>query len=307
MIVHALDLGEKGKTEKMKQEEKELEQLKKDGKLSPAALAFLLSDVRRMLDALHARLYGNTEILGFGLRDYARPAFPSSIQYTPRVNLNVIASATDALHAKITKSKPRPSFQTDGGTWKMQQKARRLDKWMRGVFYETKIYRKGSDAFRECEVFGTAAIKLVPTKKKRIQFERVFIDEILVDDADGIYGEPRQMCQRMKMHRAAIYRTYGDTEEKRLAIADKKNTATMLAEATREYDKSQNDIITKHRGFLVEMAKIETLSVPGIEIAEIKTETFARSQTAHDRPPSDAWASADPRRRRPRPRRAPCR
>ena len=161
-------------------------------------------EFRSQMNLIHARLYGNTEILGFGIRDYSRSSM--STGYTPRVNLNVIASATDALHAKITKSKPRPSFQTDGATWKMQQKARRLDKWCRGVFYETKIYRKGSDVFRDCEVFGTGGLKLVPTKKKRIQLERVFIDEILVDDADAYLGSPQQMFHRMKMHKGAVKR-----------------------------------------------------------------------------------------------------
>lgn len=175
-------------------------------------------EYRTQMNVLHARLYGNVEIMGFGVRDYSRASLTPGAQYVPRVNYNVVASAVDALHAKITKSKPRPSFQTDGGTWKMQQRARRLDKFMRGVFYETKIYRKASDAFREAEVFGTSGLKLVPDKKGRIKFERVFIDEIFVDDADAFYGEPTQLFQRKRMHRGALKRLAGNNPEKLAAI-----------------------------------------------------------------------------------------
>lgn len=174
---------------------------------------------RKQQNLLHARLYGNVEIMGFGLRDYARSTPVSGAQYVPRVNFNVIASSIDALHAKITKNKPRPSFITDGATWTQQQKARRIDKFMRGVFYETKIHRKASDAFRECEVYGTSAIKLVPTKKKRIGFERVFIDELFCDDADAFYGEPQQIFQKKWMHRDLASKKYGDTPDKLLKIA----------------------------------------------------------------------------------------
>lgn len=170
-------------------------------------------EFRKQQNLLHARLYGNIEIMGFGLRDYSRATLIPGAQYVPRVNFNVIASAVDALHAKITKNKPRPSFITDGATWAQQQKARRLDKFMRGVFYETKIHRKASDAFRECEVYGTSAIKLVPTKKKRIAFERVFIDEIFTDDADAFYGEPKQLFQRKWMHRVDVARMTDDPEK----------------------------------------------------------------------------------------------
>jgi hypothetical protein len=175
-------------------------------------------EYRAQMNLLHARLYGNVEIMGFGLRDYARSGSTPGAQYVPRVNFNVVASAVDALHAKITKSKPRPSFQTDGGTWKMQQKARRLDKFMRGVFYETKLYRKASDAFRESEVFGTSGVKLVPDKKKRVRFERVFIDEIFVDDADAIYGEPTQLFQRKRMHRNVVKKLAGNDVDKLAAV-----------------------------------------------------------------------------------------
>lgn len=200
---------------------------------------------RSQQNLLHARLYGNTEILGFGVRDYSRSTIQPGMQYTPRVNLNVVASAVDALHAKITKSKPRPSFQTDGGTWKMQQKARRLDKFMRGVLYETKAYRKGSDAFREAEVFGTSGLKLVPKKNGRIEFERVFIDEILVDDADGIYGQPRQIFQRRKMSKRRVLKTLCDTEEKKQAIIGAKppeDSPTL---------KGFNDVVEVYEGWIL--------------------------------------------------------
>ena len=92
---------------------------------------------RKQLNLHHARLYGNYDIRSFDAATYSQNLV---LMYDEKIALNVVAAVTDTLTSKIAKSKPKPSFQTNGASWAMQQKARNLDKFMRGVFYETKAY-----------------------------------------------------------------------------------------------------------------------------------------------------------------------
>jgi hypothetical protein len=147
---------------------------------------------RAQANLTHARLYGNTEQLGFGTREYSRAA--SAPQQ--KISLNVCCACVDTLASKIAKNRPRPMFLTDGGNFGQQKQAKKLDKFMRGLFYETKIYEKSAQVFTDCGIFDIAALKFYfdPISDK-MKVERVFPDELFVDNADGKYGEPRQLFQ----------------------------------------------------------------------------------------------------------------
>lgn len=172
---------------------------------------------RAMQNLLHARLYGNFDGNMIGTAAFVRPVY--SGQPSTRVSMNVVQSAIDTLCSKLSKNKPRPSFQTDGAGWDMQQRARKLDRWTRGVFYEAQVYKRSRFVFKDACVFGTGAAKIYIDKKtKRFCFERVFLDELYVDEADGLYGEPQQMFQRKYISKHVLCEEYGDSEEKMLAI-----------------------------------------------------------------------------------------
>lgn len=173
---------------------------------------------RQQSNLRHARLYGNFDALGFGQRDYAKSAsLPQN-----RISLNVVASCVDTLTSKIAKTRPRPSYLTDGGNYVQQRAARRLDKFWRGVFYETDVYETTREVFRDGCVFDAGAAKVL-MQDGRLCFERAFPDDLFVDDADGRYGKPRQMFQRMVVDREVALAVYGDTQERREAIAQAQN------------------------------------------------------------------------------------
>lgn len=139
----------------------------------------------------HARLYGNFDAIGFGPRDHAQ----RMSSHINRIALNLIAACVDTLTAKIAKSRPRPSFQTSGGDWGLQQKAKKLDKFCQGQFYEADLHSKGQRVFRDACIFGTGALKF-GIEYGRVIADRVLIDDIVVDDAEGIHGAPRQLFHR---------------------------------------------------------------------------------------------------------------
>lgn len=161
------------------------------------------SNRRAWLD-IYARLYGD--------RDYARgarPAAPALIGSNDRVTLNVCRMAVDTLRAKISKSKPKTAFVTDGGDFGQQRRAKRLDRFVFGVLSGAKAHPKARRAFRDACVQDIGALKFSRNPgSKCVEIDRVFPDEILVDDEDGHYGEPRSMYQRRSVHKEVLKGLY---------------------------------------------------------------------------------------------------
>ncbi len=153
---------------------------------------------RSQMNLMHARLYGNNDLQAFGGRAYS---LSMANQMKTRVQINVIASCIDTLGAKIAKSRPRPSCQTNGGSWNMQQRAKKLNDFMEGVFYETKFFVHAVLQFLFACVFGTGALKVFLNDEGRLEIENVFIDELYVDDVDAKYGKPKQLFHRRMIDR----------------------------------------------------------------------------------------------------------
>ena len=149
----------------------------------------------------HARLYGNYDILGLDAYSYTR--VETSYNITHRVTLNIVQSMIDTVVSKITKNKPRPTFLTSAGDWTLQSKAKKLTKFVDGIFSSTKFYRLASKAFLDACIFGTGAIKVF-VEDGQIKAERVFIEELKVDDTEAYYAEPRQMHQVKYIHKDVL-------------------------------------------------------------------------------------------------------
>lgn len=166
----------------------------------------------------HARLYGNFDALGFGGRDFVRSS--SVNPNVNRISLNVVTACVDTLAAKIAKNRPRPSFQTFGGDWGKRQRAKKLEKFCQGKFYEMKLYQIGARCFIDECVFGTG-IKKFFERDGRVCCERVLPDEIKVDDADGIHGAPRQMFHVKTISREVLMGAFAEpANAKERPIAD---------------------------------------------------------------------------------------
>jgi hypothetical protein len=165
---------------------------------------------RNTLNLIHARLYGNFDMAGFEATQY-NSSTTSPFGTTPsKLSLNVIASCVDTLAAKICKNKPRPMFVTSGASWPMQQKAKQLNKFGNALFHETKIHEHSTHATMDQYIFGTGALECYFDDSDRVAFKRAFIDEFLVDDADGLEGRPRQLIRRKVINRNVLLAMYPD-------------------------------------------------------------------------------------------------
>jgi hypothetical protein len=153
----------------------------------------------------HMRLYGNHEYNGLAQFNYAQSENSYSVQN--RVTLNVVQSMIDTAVSKITKNKPRPYFLTDDGDFSLKRKAEKLTKFAEGQFYSTKLYNIMPRIFSDGCIFGTGALKIF-RKGTKIEVERVFIDELIIDNNEAIYGTPRQIHQKKWINKDVLKACY---------------------------------------------------------------------------------------------------
>lgn len=166
---------------------------------------------RKVKNLRHARLYSNREVLGLQAGMFSRTvndAFTDS-----GVTLNVIASCVDTAQAKIAKAKPRPMYLTIGGDWAAQERAKKRTRYMDGAFAEMKLYGHMQMAFRDSGIFGTGEVKFFKRDGK-VVCERTLIDEVLIDDADAMYGNPSQKHQTKFMSKDVVCELFPKFAEK---------------------------------------------------------------------------------------------
>lgn len=167
---------------------------------------------RRVQNIRHLRFYQNIETLGVYSSLYSKTA-QDAIGFQ-RISLNVVKSCVDTASSKIASMRPRPMFLTDGGNWKMRRRAEKLTQFNDGAFDAMKLYEKKAQSFIDGGIFGTGVVKFyINHDKKRVDCERVIPDEIIVDDADAVYGCPRQLFQKRYVNREVLIDMFPDKEK----------------------------------------------------------------------------------------------
>jgi hypothetical protein len=164
---------------------------------------------------LYASLYGNLPRLGFGLNSYSRTASVT------RISLNVCQNVVDALTAKITKERPRPTFLTEEGDFYQRLRAENLDKFVEGKLYEVDYYEKcGTPAVTNCGIYGTGSV-IVPTvdpiddedDDTDVKVEHAYPWEWRVDDRSALYGAPRELYRRKYYDKTVLAELYPEHED----------------------------------------------------------------------------------------------
>lgn len=159
---------------------------------------------RRQQDLLHASLYGNVELMGFGVSSYARTMARTGTQ----LSLNVVKNMTGAVVSRIAaKSKPKPSFLTEGGDWALRRRAKKLEKACDGTLYKAGFYKKMPIMFRDCAVFGTGIAKVYADHdRKQVCIDRILGSELTIDEGEALYGDEsvRTMYQRKYYDRQVL-------------------------------------------------------------------------------------------------------
>ena len=156
-----------------------------------------------------ARLYGNYEQVGLGAFNYSKAEMSYGV--VNRVTLNVIQSLIDTVVSKITKNKPKATFLTSGGDFSLQRKAKKLTKFVEGIYSYGDFYSKAALAFQDACIFGTGCLKVF-IDQGQLKVERVFINEIKIDDVEAFYGKPRQLHQEKFIEKSVLIAMFPNKE-----------------------------------------------------------------------------------------------
>ncbi len=161
---------------------------------------------------IYSRLYGNTNMLGINGLSYQKLADVKGA-VRDRVCYNIVSSIVDTKVARMSKNKPKPLFLTSGANYKTMRKAKKLDKWVDGLFYEDEAYKLGPQILRDAEVWGDAAVHVF-NRDNKICWERVLISELVVDMVEAIYGKPRQIHRVKSIDRGVVLALWPEHAEK---------------------------------------------------------------------------------------------
>lgn len=178
----------------------------------------------------YAKLYGTwtpTFWNGYQLASSGRPSAPMR----ERLTYNIIQSCIDTLTARISQNKPKPLFLTSAGDSKLQRKAKKLDSFCYGLFYENKLYQMGPKAFRDGCIFGEGIIHPY-TESGEVKYERVLPYELLADYLESHYGpESTKSLFRIKnIDRTELMEAWPD---KAGDIAKMPNTSVFISSSAR--------------------------------------------------------------------------
>lgn len=200
--------------------------------------AIILADKGR-IDGYNtfAKLYGTwtpTFWNGYQLASSGKPTAPMR----DRLTYNIVQSCVDTLTARISQNKPKPMFLTSNGDSKLQRKAKKLDSFCYGLFYENGLYKKAPKQLRDSAVFGEGIIHVFDDFGK-VGYERVFPYEILMDYLEGHYGEEsvKSMFRVKNIDRTELMEANPDKADE---IARLTSTSMYLSAAS----KSVSDTVT---------------------------------------------------------------
>lgn len=243
-------------------------------------LVHYLDDIqqyRRDANLHYLRMYSNRLAMGLSSRDYA-------IQDGgDRIKLNVIKSVIDAATAQIGTHRVRPMFNTIKGNFSLQKRAKNLGKFVNGQFYALKQNTLSLQVFQDAGIFGTG-FEYIYEHGGQVFGERVFPNEILVDDNESKYGTPRVMYRHKEVQRELVKAMYPQ-------YADEIEEAALLREEGVTYSEATIDPISVIEAWHLPSGKE---AKDGRRVLCISTKTLENDEWTRPRFPIIPFRWADP-------------
>lgn len=173
----------------------------------------------------NAQLYANRELAAF---DWGQGAlYRASLTPITRTGENIILMGVDSMVAQVGKNRPKATPVTRGASWRVRREAKKLDKFLWGLFRELKVYDVGKMVFRDACIFGLGAAYVTAYQSGEgdeddvVCCERVFPDEILIDQAEVVAtGKVRHLYRRRALPIEVVAEKYGVPEDEIAAQAE---------------------------------------------------------------------------------------
>jgi hypothetical protein len=190
----------------------------------PVRLANAISNVCRTIEERNQtffgtnlrfmRLYSGSPQLAISLNQYSTTAGSSwSLSPNkPALSLNVIQACTDTMVNSLCEGRIKPQVLTDGGSFKLQQRAKKMNKFIYGLFLKKKVHEVTTAAIKDAAIFGTGFVKTTASGGD-VLVEKVLPTEIIVCPGDSIYGNPRTLYQTRFVARYILLETFPESEE----------------------------------------------------------------------------------------------
>jgi hypothetical protein len=152
--------------------------------------------------SIHTRMYSNIPLANYAGSNLNQIGKINNLPQD-RPTMNVVQSCIDTLVSKISQSKPKPMFLTDGGDYKQRKLAKQMTTFIAGELYQTNAYETVETILKDACVLGTGCIKVYEQDDK-VKLERVLLTELLVDNNDAFYGSPRSLYQMKLVDRSVL-------------------------------------------------------------------------------------------------------
>lgn len=169
--------------------------------------------VRRRYElAVYQQLYNNSisQISATGGL-YSGLGSSAAAQYN-RLSVNVVKSCVDTATARIAKSKPRAFVLPTKGDYRLKRKCKNLTKFLDGAMAAACVYANGEDVFRDAALYGDGALVL-DDQDDEVKSETVKVDEIVIDQINGMYDRPTEIAIEHPVRRAELLARFPDAKK----------------------------------------------------------------------------------------------
>ena len=170
---------------------------------------------RRDMNIHHLRLYADRDLqgaagaYGYGAGGLSRAMSVLRNARRPPLSVNVIRNMINAATSMLTRSRPKPTFLTNGGDWPTWQRARKQSQFVEAVYNAENTHGLAAKMTQHANILGTGAIKVVRDyQNKKPRHELAYIGELLVDETEAVYGQPRSMFQIRAVDKLVLKEIY---------------------------------------------------------------------------------------------------
>jgi hypothetical protein len=130
------------------------------------------------------------------------------------LRINIVKSAVETIAARVGSNRPRPRVLTTDGDHSLKVQAKKLQRFLDGVYTASDVYEISPDVFRDGMLSGTGVFGFdVDVARKCVKARRVYPLELLVDPVDAVDGDPSMLTRIRFLDRDDLIEAWPDHEE----------------------------------------------------------------------------------------------
>jgi len=170
----------------------------------------------------YMRLYGGRNFTRLDAKNYFREAPAAQDQL---VSFNGIQSVVDTVMSKVAKNKPVPQFLTEGGQFDERMRAKKMTRYVTGVFHDQAVYKQGRYVTQSAAILGDGYF--YPYRMgDRVAVEWVFPKELLIDPVEAFFGQPGNIYRDKNVPRHKLLAMFPKHQTKILAAPSVEDTGS---------------------------------------------------------------------------------